>query len=101
MHFMDVLEFVREVRPDGIKVNYLHGKMHDVSVLITKVVHAADLDKVVVIAEGLASMWPFCMYQITKTSEGCYSISVEYKVKKEEMLKFCKLFSLQAKGLVL
>ena len=92
---MDLLEFVREVRPDGIKVNYLHGKPHDVLVLVRRVIPAADLGKAVSAAEALASVWPFCTYQITETPEGCYSASVEYRVKKEEMAKFCKLFPLR------
>lgn len=91
---MELVDFVRAVNPSEVKANYMHGKLHDVVVMFGYRVNCAQLD-VLRFVENATSRWPFCSYTITPVKGGVWQVKVEYRVRRDEMARFCEIFSLQ------
>lgn len=84
---MDVLEFVKAVNPADIRVSKMHGNTHDLTITIRKKIKSSPAEAII-LAENLASFWPFCTYKVSEIKSGYKQIEVEYKIKRAEMQKF-------------
>lgn len=97
---MEVIELVRFIKSNNIeindlKVNYMHGKPHDLMLTIQRTVKGTLLEAVVT-AENMASFWPFCSYNVIPVKSG-YQVIVTYKVKTANIFAFRENFTLQLK----
>lgn len=98
-HVMEVLNLVRTIKPSGIKANYMHGKLHDLIVTFRHNMKCSRLDALV-LAESLTSWWPFCSHTIISVKNGYWQVEIEYKIKREQIAEFQRIFSLQSEKMV-
>lgn len=87
---MDVIEFVKMIgssEVSDIKVCKMHGSTHDLTITIRKKIKSSPADAII-LAEKMASRWPFCVYKVTDAGKGTRQVEIEYKVKREEMKHF-------------